>query len=144
MPTINNDQLAAAAGGMQQPLRITGATGITAAQLDTVIGRTLKDVGALPAGTYYCDTDITGLRKLEVRIRATNIGTSITPSVFSTLLDAVTSRKVSTPAGVAMVANAEQVLAFADGDLLGERILRIQFVVVGVGATFDRAEIAGI
>lgn len=144
MPAYTNEQLAVSAGGMQKAFTITSTTGLTAAQNEAAVGKTLIAASPLPAGTYNCDVDITGLRKLEARLRATNIGTSITPSLYSTLLDGVTSRKASTPAGAAMVANTEQVLSFADGDLIGEKILRLQVVVVGVGATFDRAELAGI
>ena len=144
MPALSRSHIEIAAGGMQQALVITSATGLTALQLEAVIGKTLVAAGALPLGTFLCDVDVTGLRKLEVRVRLSTFFAACTPSVFSTLLDGVTSRKVSTPAGVAMAVNTEQVLAFADGDLLGERILRVTIVTTAANNVFDRAELSGL
>lgn len=145
MPALNRTQLEIAAGGIQQALVISSTSGLTAAQNEAVVGKNLKDVGALPIGTFNCLVDITGLRKLEVRLRLSTFVAACTPSVNSLLLDGVTARKGSTPAGAAFAAAAaEQVLAYADGDLLGEKYLLVQIVTTSAGNVFDRAEISGL
>jgi hypothetical protein len=146
MPATKRTQLEIAAGGMQQKLVVTSTTAsLTAAQFEACVGLPLSGQTLTVAGTYICDTDITGLRRLEVPLRASAVTGTITPSVFTTYADGTTSKTVSTPAGAGMAAGVRQTPAFADGVILGEANLRVQIVVAAVSSvTFDQAEINGI
>jgi hypothetical protein len=147
MPATKRSQLEIAAGGMQQKLVVTATTvtTLTPAQFEACVGQPLSGQTLTVAGTYVCDTDITGLRRLEVPLRASAVTGTITPAVFTTYFDGTTSKTVSTPAGAGMAAGVRQTPAFADGIILGEANLRVQIVVAAASSvTFDQAEINGI
>lgn len=143
---MNRTELDVAAGGTQQKLIVTTVpAAATPTQREAWVGALLQGLNLSVAGVYTCVVDITGLRRAEIHLRLSALaGGSVTPTVFTTFFDGITSKTVAAPNFAALAAGVRQTAVFADGTLLGENLLVVQITVVAPGGTFDQAEINGI
>lgn len=143
---VNRSQIGAAAAGVQDYLTISAVpSGSSPGHLEALVGAKLSGATLNVAGSYLVDLDIRGLRRCELHLKASAVSGTVTPSAYTTYKDGTTQKTVSTPAGGALSAGVRQSLAFADGELRGEAVLRLAITVAGgASATFDQAELNGI